>query len=72
MLWILASLFFFWCAFREIRSSLIAPAGYDLPQPITKPYLGDRIDTRRGVCLAPGAHLVLPTILIRQSDRARR
>lgn len=39
MLWILASLFFFWCAFREIRSSLIAPAGYDLPQPITKPYL---------------------------------
>ena len=39
MPWILASLFFVWCAFREIRSSLIAPAGYDLPQPVTKPYL---------------------------------
>ena len=39
MLWILASLFFCYCAFREIRASLVAPPGYDLPQPITKPYL---------------------------------
>jgi hypothetical protein len=39
MLWILASLFFLWCAYREIRNSLIAPPGYDYPQPITKPYL---------------------------------
>src|SRR5580704_7351938 len=39
MLWILISLFFFWCAFREIRGSLVAPAGFDSPMPITKPYL---------------------------------
>ena len=38
MLWILISLFFF-CAFREIRSSFVAPAGYDLPMPVSKPYL---------------------------------
>jgi hypothetical protein len=39
MLWILISLFFCWCAFREIRGSFIAPAGYDLPMPVSKPYL---------------------------------
>jgi hypothetical protein len=39
MLWILASLFFFWCAFREIRNSLVAPPGFDVPAPIFKPYL---------------------------------
>ena len=39
MLWILASVFFCYCAFREIRGSLVAPPGYDAPQPITKPYL---------------------------------
>ena len=39
MFWILASLFFCWCAFREIRSSFVAPPGYDFPVPITKPYL---------------------------------
>jgi hypothetical protein len=39
MLWILISLFFLWCAFREVRSSFVAPAGYDLPMPISKPYL---------------------------------
>ena len=39
MLWILASVFFCYCAFREIRGSLVAPPGYDSPQPITKPYL---------------------------------
>jgi hypothetical protein len=39
MLWILISLFFFWCAFREIRSSFIAPPGFDLPTPVSKPYL---------------------------------
>jgi hypothetical protein len=39
MLWILASLFFFWCAFREIRNSLSAPPGFDLPVPVSKPYL---------------------------------
>jgi len=39
MLWILISLFFCWCAFREIRGSFIAPAGFDLPMPVSKPYL---------------------------------
>lgn len=39
MLWILASSFFFWCAFREIRNSIVARPGYDTPAPITKPYL---------------------------------
>jgi hypothetical protein len=39
VLWILASAFFLWCAFREIRGSLVAPAGYDSPSPISKPYL---------------------------------
>ena len=39
MLWILASAFFSWCAFREIRGSIIAPPGFDSPSPISKPYL---------------------------------
>jgi len=39
MLWILISLFFCWCAFREIRNSYIAPSGYDFPTPINTPYL---------------------------------
>ena len=39
MLWILASLFFLWCAFHEIRASLVAPPGFDRPSPISKPYL---------------------------------
>lgn len=39
MLWILASAFFSWCAFREIRGSIVAPAGFDSPSPISKPYL---------------------------------
>jgi len=39
MLWILISLFFLWCAFREIRSSLVAPPGFDSPMPVSKPYL---------------------------------
>jgi hypothetical protein len=39
VLWALASLFFFWCAFREIRKSFVAPAGFDFPMPVSKPYL---------------------------------
>jgi hypothetical protein len=39
MLWILASLFFFWCAFREIRNSMVAPPGFGAPAPLSKPYL---------------------------------
>jgi hypothetical protein len=40
MLWLLASLFFIGCAYREIHNSLVAPAGYDFPSPLSKPYLG--------------------------------
>ena len=39
MLWIVASLFFAYCAFREIRGSIVPKPDYDFPQPITKPYL---------------------------------
>jgi hypothetical protein len=39
LLWILAALFFCWCAFREIRGSIVAPAGFDFPRPVSKPYL---------------------------------
>lgn len=39
MLWMLASLFFLWCAFREIRDSILPRPGYDTPAPITKSYL---------------------------------
>jgi hypothetical protein len=40
MLWILASLFFLWCAYREVRASIVAPPGFDAPRPVYKPYLG--------------------------------
>jgi hypothetical protein len=39
VLWILTSLFFCWCAFREIRTSLVPAPGFDVPTPISKPYL---------------------------------
>lgn len=39
MLWIIASLFFAWCAFREVRASIVPPAGFASPVPIFKPYL---------------------------------
>jgi hypothetical protein len=39
MLWILASVFFLWCAFREIRNSIIAPPGFATPASLSKPYL---------------------------------
>jgi hypothetical protein len=39
MLWILTSLFFCWCAFREIRKSIVAPAGFDFPTPVSESYL---------------------------------
>jgi hypothetical protein len=39
LLWILASLFFWWCAFREVSGSIVAPAGFDFPRPVSKPYL---------------------------------
>jgi len=40
MLWILSSLFFLWCALREVRAAIVAPAGFDVPRPIYIPYLG--------------------------------
>jgi hypothetical protein len=39
MLWILISLFFLGCAFHEVYSSIVAPAGFDSPRPLYKPYL---------------------------------
>jgi hypothetical protein len=39
MLWIAASLFFLWCAFREVRASIVPPPGFDQPRPVYKPYL---------------------------------
>lgn len=39
MLWLLGSLFFLWCAYREVRASVVAPPGFDLPRPAYKPYL---------------------------------
>ena len=39
MLWILTSLFFFWCAFREILASIVAPRGFNFPMPVSKSYL---------------------------------
>jgi len=39
MLWILTSLFFCWCAFREIRNSVVAPPGFDQPRPASKSFL---------------------------------
>jgi hypothetical protein len=39
LLWILVSSFFLWCAFREIRAGIVAPAGFDFPRPVSKTYL---------------------------------
>src|SRR5580704_3996380 len=39
MLWILTSLFFLWCAFHEIHTSLVAPPGFGRPTPISNPCL---------------------------------
>jgi hypothetical protein len=39
VLWLAISLFFLWCAWREVRASMVAPPGYDMPRPIYKPYL---------------------------------
>jgi hypothetical protein len=39
MLWILISLFFVWCAFHELYTSMVAPPGFDRPTPVSKPYL---------------------------------
>jgi hypothetical protein len=54
LLWILASLFFFWCAFREIRGSIVAPAGFDFPRPVSKLYLA--------LVLGLGAAFAWPTV----------
>jgi hypothetical protein len=39
MLWTLVSLFFLWCAFREIHRSVVAPPGFTFPVPVSKAYL---------------------------------
>jgi hypothetical protein len=55
MLWLLASLFFFGCAFREIRNATLGRPGYPGPTPIYKPYLA--LVVVLGVaCAFPPAH----------------
>jgi len=39
MPWILLSLLFFWCAYREVVASIVAPAGFDSPRPVSKSYV---------------------------------
>ena len=39
VLWIAISLFFCWCALRELCRSLIVPRGYSRTQPLSAPYL---------------------------------
>jgi len=39
MFWILASLFFSWCAFREVCRSIVPAPGFDVPTPVSKLYL---------------------------------
>lgn len=39
MLWIVISLFFIWCAFREIHHSLVPAPGFSAPTAVSKPYL---------------------------------
>jgi hypothetical protein len=39
MLWIAASLFFLWCAFREVHASIVPPAGFDRTKPVYAPYV---------------------------------
>jgi hypothetical protein len=55
MLWLLASLFFWWCALREIRGSFVARAGYDSPTPVTKPYLA-LVSALAFACAWPPVH----------------
>jgi hypothetical protein len=39
MLWIAVSLFFVWCAYREVRGSVVPRPGFDRTTPVYKPYL---------------------------------
>jgi hypothetical protein len=39
MLWIAASLFFLWCAFREVRASIVPAPDFDGTRPVYRPYL---------------------------------
>jgi hypothetical protein len=40
MLWIASSLFFVWCAYREVHWSIVAPPGFTFPHQLSKAYLG--------------------------------
>lgn len=39
MLWIAGSLLFLWCAYREVRASIVPPPGFDRTRPVYGPYL---------------------------------
>jgi hypothetical protein len=54
MLWILASLFFVWCAGREILYNFVPKPGFDHPTPCSKTYLA--------VTLGLAAALAWPTL----------
>src|ERR1700730_10158584 len=56
MLWISTSLFFFWCAFHEIRTSIVAPPGFSRPTPVSKPSLAVAW-TLPAVCAWPPVHI---------------
>jgi hypothetical protein len=61
MLWILASLFFIWCACREVQRSMVPPPGYDFPQPFSKAYLA--------IVLSVAALLAWPPIHVWHFER---
>ena len=56
MIWILGSLFFAWCAFREVRRSIVAAPGFDFPTPVTKSYLA-LVTALALLCAWPPLHL---------------
>jgi hypothetical protein len=39
MLWMIASLFFAWCGFREVLYSIVPRPAYDRPTPVSRSYL---------------------------------
>jgi hypothetical protein len=39
VLWLVLSLLFLWLAYREVRASVVVPAGFDSTRPVYKPYL---------------------------------
>ena len=53
MLWILLSLLCVYCAFREVRASVVAPTGFDSPRSVYKPYLAIMLVMAAGFAWPP-------------------